>query len=251
MAVLSAHSAIAALHKENVEYKHGEAVLEGYLVYDETVQGKRPGVIVVPEWKGLGDNAKHRADQLAEMGYIAFAIDMYGKGNRPTTHEEAGKQAGIYFSNRSLMRARALAGLDILLKNSLTDTGKVAAIGYCFGGATVLELARSGAPLAGVVSFHGNLTTPNREDAKNIKCKVLVLHGGNDGFTTPEQMLAFQDEMRKANVDWQMNTYGGAFHSFTVTESGNDPSDGVAYNETADKRSWQAMKAFFTEIFGS
>ncbi len=240
----------AALHKEIMEYKDGDAVLEGYLAYDDASNEKKPGVLVVHEWKGLGDYAKRRADQLADMGYIAFAVDMYGKGVRAETHEEAGKLAGIYKSDRNLMRKRVLAGLDVLKGHALTDTTRIVAIGYCFGGTTVLELARSGADIAGVVSFHGALDTPNLDDAKNIKCKVLVLHGANDGFIKPEQIAAFQDEMRNADVDWQMIYYGGAVHSFTVVEAGNDPSQGMAYNEKADQRSWQTMKDFFAEIFG-
>ena len=239
----------AAIHSESVEYRHGDKVLEGYLAYDDSMEGKRPGVLVVHEWKGLGDYAKRRANELAQLGYIAFALDMYGKGVFAKTHDEAGKLAGIYFSDRTLVRARARAGLDVLLKHPLTDTRRVAAIGYCCGGTSVLELARSGAQIAGVVSFHGNLVTPHPGDAKNIKCKVLVLHGANDFFMKPDQVLAFQEEMRQAKVDWQMTYYGGCVHAFTLPEVGNDASTGLAYNELADKRSWRAMKDFFEEIF--
>ena len=147
------------------------------------------------------------------------------------------------------MRARAAAGLEVLKNHKLTDTKHIAAIGYCFGGTTVLELARSGAEIAGVISFHGGLDTPAPEDARQIKAKVLALHGGDDPFVPVEHVIAFQDEMRKGGVDWQMVSYGGAVHSFTVPEAGNDPSKGMAYNEKADKRSWEAAKTFFTEIF--
>jgi dienelactone hydrolase len=147
------------------------------------------------------------------------------------------------------MRARANASLDVLKNHPLTDVKQIAAIGYCFGGTVVLEMARSGAELAGVVSFHGGLSTPNPGDAKNIKGKVLVLHGADDPVTPTDQVIAFQDEMRKAGVDWQMVIYGGAVHAFSNPESGNDPSKGAAYNEKADKRSWEAMKMFFAEIF--
>ena len=147
------------------------------------------------------------------------------------------------------MRRRARAGLDVLLKQELTDSARVAAIGYCFGGGAALELARSGAPLAGVVSFHGNLDTPNPADARNIKGKILVCDGGDDPHVPPEQVIAFQKEMRDADVDWQINIYGGAVHAFTNPAAGNDPSSGAAYNAEADRRSWQAMKDFFSEIF--
>jgi len=239
----------AEIKKEAIEYKHGDVVLEGYLAYDDAVQGKRPGVLVVHEWRGLNDYGKRRAEQLAELGYIAFALDMYGKGVYAKDHEEAGKLSGIYRSDRQLMRDRARAGLEILKNHSLTDQRRMAAIGYCFGGTTVLELARGGEELLGVVSFHGSLNTPTPEDAKNIKGKVLVLHGANDKFISQEDITAFQEEMRKADVDWQMVFYGGAVHSFTVPEAGNDPSKGMAYNEKADKRSWEEMKQFFNEIF--
>jgi dienelactone hydrolase len=239
----------AADHTEVIEYKHGETVLEGYLAYDDAVKGKRPGVIVVHEWWGLSNYAKMRTEQLAKLGYIAFAIDMYGKGIRAKDPKEAASLSGIYRGDRPLMRARANAGLEVLRNHPMTDIKKIAAIGYCFGGTVVLEMARSGADLAGVVSFHGGLSTPNPGDAKNIKGKVLVLHGADDPAVPPDQVIAFQDEMRKANVDWQMVSYGGAVHSFTNPDAGNDPSRGAAYNEKADRRSWDAMELFFSEIF--
>jgi dienelactone hydrolase len=189
-----------------------------------------------------------RTDQLAKLGYIAFAIDMYGKGVRAKDAKEAGTLSGTYTSDRLSMRSRAGAGLEVLKNHSLADPKRIAAIGYCFGGTTVLEMARSGAELAGVVSFHGGLATPNPGDAKNIKGKILVLHGADDPFVPPKQVIAFQEEMRNAGVDWQMVSYGGAVHSFTNPDSGNDPSKGAAYNEKADKRSLEAMKDFFAEI---
>lgn len=246
--LLSAY-AHAEVKTEAIEYKHGDVLLEGYLAYDDSIKGKRPGVLVVHEWYGLNDYAKRRADQLAMLGYVAFAIDMYGKGIRAKNRDEAAKLAGTYRSDRRLMRTRAQAGLDVLMRYELTDTKKTAAIGYCFGGGTVLELAQSGADLAGTVSFHGNLDTPNTKDAGNIKGRVLVLHGGDDPFVPAPQVSAFQEEMRNAGVDWQMVAYGGAVHSFTNSEAGNDPSRGSAYNEKADRRSWEAMKVLFGEIF--
>jgi dienelactone hydrolase len=239
----------AKLHTETVEYKQGDVVLEGYLAYDDAIKGKRPGVMVVHEWTGLGPYVKKRADELAELGYIAVAADIYGKGVRPKDHEEAAKVSGIYFNDRKLMRARAEVGLEVLKNHEFTDKSRIAAMGYCFGGAAVLELARSGADIAGVVTFHGALATPNPEDAKNIKAKVLVFQGSEDPFVPQEAVLAFQNEMRRAGVDWQMVIFGGAVHSFTVPEAGNDPSKGMAYNEKADKRSWEMMKLFYKEIF--
>lgn len=246
--VMAGQSLEAALKKETVLYKQGKTTLEGYLVYDDAKSGRRPGVLVVHEWTGLGDYAKMRADQLADMGYVAFAADIYGKGLRAKNHEEAGKLSGIFRSDRNLMRARVQAGLDVLRKNKFVDAEKIAAIGYCFGGTSVLELARSGADIRGVVSFHGGLDTPNPAETRNVKAKILVCHGANDGFTSAS-VAAFQDEMRKSGADWQMISYGGAVHSFTVKEAGSDPSTGMAYDADADRRSWQAMKDFFAELF--
>jgi dienelactone hydrolase len=242
-------AANAAVQTKTVEYKHGDAILEGYVAWDDAVQGQRPGILVVHEWTGLGDYAKMRAKKLAEMGYLAFAIDMYGKGIRPSTPQAAAAQAGIYKNDRKLMRARALAGLDALRNNPLCDPKRIAAIGYCFGGTVVLELARGGAEIAGVASFHGGLDTPTPDDAKNIKCKVLALHGGDDPYVPRKDVEAFENEMRSGGVDWQLAVYGGAVHSFTNPSSGNDKSKGAAYDAKADHRSWEAMKAFFAEIF--
>jgi dienelactone hydrolase len=233
----------------DVPYTHGSTELQGYMAWDDQISGKRPGVLVVHEWTGLNDYTKSRCRQLAELGYVAFAVDMYGKGIRPQTAEEASKQATIYRSDRPLQRQRVLAGLEVLLRNEMCDRNRVAAIGYCFGGGTVLELARAGASIAGVVSFHGNLDTPDPSVAKNIKCKVLVCHGADDPHVTWDQVGAFIDEMRAASVDYQFIAYGGAVHSFTNPNSGDDPSQGVAYNAMADQRSWKHMQVFFEELF--
>ena len=249
LCIFAAGGAHGMIKTETIEYKQGDATLEGYLAYPtDAGSAKRPAVLVIHDWSGLGPYAKMRAEKLAEMGYVAFAADIYGKGIRPTTPEECGKQAGIYRADRKLMRARANAGLDVLRGMERVDANKIAAIGYCFGGGAALELARSGASLAGVVSFHGNLDTPNPEDARQIKAKILVCHGADDPVVPPEQVAAFMKEMREAKVDWQFVAYGGAVHSFTRPDSGNDPSKGAAYNADADRRSWTAMADFFTEV---
>lgn len=239
----------AAIKTETVEYKEGDTVLEGFIAYDDAILNKRPGVLVVHQWKGVTDYEKGRARQLAELGYVAFVADIYGKGVRPATPQLAGAEAGKYKNDRALLRKRVQAGLSELKKNRMVDTSRTGAIGYCFGGTTVLELARSGADVTGVVSFHGGLGTPNAEDAKNIKGKVLALHGADDPHVPVDEVLAFGEEMRNAKADWQLIAYGNAVHSFTDKNAGTDNSKGAAYNEKADKRSWEAMKDFFAEIF--
>jgi len=239
----------AAIHTETVEYKQGDTTLEGFVAYDDAIQGKRPGILVVHQWLGLTDYEKHRAEMLAQLGYVAFCADIYGKDVRPKNTTEAGPLAGKYKKDRPLLRARVNAGLDALRQQPLVDGKNIVAIGYCFGGTTVLELARSGADVAGVVSFHGGLDAPDPTDGKNIKCKVLICHGADDPFSSPQDIAALENEMRQGHVDWQLIKYGGAVHSFTQPMAGNDNSKGAAYNEKADKRSWEAMKQFFAEIF--
>jgi dienelactone hydrolase len=242
-------SAEAAVKGKVVVYKAGAAVLEGYLAGEDAAASKRAGVLVVHDWMGVGPFAIQVVEKLASMGYVAFAADIYGKGVRPTNAKEAGAQAGLYKGNRALLRERVRAGLATLLADPRVDPGKVAAIGYCFGGTTVIELERSGAEIAGVVSFHGGLDSPTPADGKNIRCKVLALHGADDPHVSAADVAAFEKELRDAGVDWQLVAYGGAVHAFTNPAAGNDNSKGAAYNERADRRSWDAMKSFFAEIF--
>ena len=249
MVLAGALTARAQLHTESIEYKHGETTLEGWLAYDASIKGKRPGVLIVHQWKGLSDYEQNRAAMLAKLGYVVFAVDIYGKGIRPTNPKDAGAEAGKYKSNRALLRARVQAGLAILKHQALTDPRHVAAIGYCFGGTTVVELARSGADIAGVVSFHGGLDSPKPEDGKHIKCKVLALHGADDPFVPAKDLVAFEAEMKESGVDYQLVKYPGAVHSFTDWNAGNDNSKGAAYNKAADEQSWEAMKQFLAKIF--
>lgn len=232
-----------------VEYRDGDTVLEGYLAYDDAVSGKRPGILVVHDWMGISAETRRRCDMLAGLGYVAFAADIYGKGVRPTSPQEASTQAMKYKGDRALFRRRLNVALDQLRKDPRVDPARLAAIGFCFGGTGVLELARSGADVRGVVSFHGGLDSLHPQDAQAIKAKVLVLHGADDPTMSAADVAAFQDEMRKAGVDWEMVYYGGAVHAFTNPGAGSDNSRGVAYNARADKRSWQAMRDFFDEIF--
>ncbi|HMK55410.1 MAG TPA: dienelactone hydrolase family protein [Dissulfurispiraceae bacterium] len=249
MAVVMCSGAWAEIRTQTVKYNDENAVLEGYLAYDDSMQGKRPGVLVVHEWWGLNSFAKKRAESLARLGYVAFAIDMYGEGISTSDPQKASQLSSVYIKNRALMRTRAKAGLDVLLRHPLVDANRAVATGYCFGGTTVLELARAHAPVQGVVSFHGGLTTPDPAATRDVKAKVLVLHGADDPFSTKDQINTFMDEMRSSGADWQMIFYGGAVHGFTNPDADSFGIKGVAYNEKADKRSWQAMRQFLDEIF--
>jgi dienelactone hydrolase len=239
----------AALKTKTVQYRAGDTVLEGYLAFDDAAKRPRPGIVVVPDWMGVSQETRRRCDMLAALGYEALAADVYGKGVRPSTPEEASRQAGRLKADRPLLRERLQAALELLKTSPGVDGSRLAAMGYCFGGMGALELLRAGADLKGAVTFHGSLDTPHPEDAKSIKGKVLVLHGADDPFVTSEQVAAFQEEMRKAGVDWQMVLYGGAVHAFTNPGAGPDGSKGAAYNAKADGRSWRAMRNFFAEIF--
>lgn len=245
MLFVSSSMVHADLVKKTVEYKDGDALLEGYLVYDNASQVKRPGILVVHEWMGLNDYAKSRADQLAQLGYVAFAADIYGKGIRPSTPAEAGAEAGKYKSNRPLLRERVLAGLDQLKAAPNVNTSKLAAIGYCFGGTAVLELARAGADISDVVSFHGGLSKGDVASLP-IKARILALHGADDPFVTPAEVADFEKEMASTGTRYQLIKYPGAVHGFTnPNNTGQIP--GALYNAAADKASWEEMKKLFKE----
>lgn len=241
--------AVAAVKTEVVKYKAGDLEMQGFLAWDDAPAAKRPGVLVAPEWTGVNDYARNRAKQLAGMGYVAFVMDPYGGGKNAADVKEAAAWSTELKNNRKELRARAAAAFDVLKKNPNVDPRKTAAIGYCFGGTTVLELARSGADLGGVVSFHGGLGTPMPAKAGELKAKVLACHGAIDPFVPDQEILAFRQEMTVAKADWYFIAYGGAVHSFTNPGADAVGLEGVKYNEKADKRSWEAMKDFFAEIF--
>lgn len=247
-----APAAPAKVMEQAVDYIHEGVALQGYLAFDDAVAGPRPAVAVFHDWRGLGEQPRETARRLAALGYLGFAADMYGRGVLATDNAEAGRLAGAFKpeGNRTLMRRRAAEGLRQLLENPLVDQNKVAAMGYCFGGGVALELARSGAPLAGVVSVHGTLATPRPEDAKNIRAPILALHGADDPAVKPAEVQAFMDEMNTAGADWQLMHFSGAVHAFTNKLAGNDNSKGAAYNERADRRAWVYITDFLKEVFG-
>jgi dienelactone hydrolase len=237
-----------------VAYEHAGTKLEGYLAYDDTVAAPghhAPGVMVVPEWWGLTDFAKGRAEQLAQLGYVALAVDMYGVGVTTTDAKKAGELASQFYG-KPLMAERAQAGLDQLLATGLVDPNRVAAIGYCFGGSTVQALAYTGAPLAGIVSFHGGLLPVPADAATKIKAKILICHGAVDPFVPAKDVEAFTQAMNAGKFDYQFVSYAGAVHAFTnpgADKLGALNSLPIAYNAAADHRSWMHLRAFFQEIF--
>lgn len=251
-ALALAPAASAKVVEQAVDYTHDGVALQGFLAFDDATTAPRPAVAIFHDWRGLGDQPKETARRLAALGYLAFAADMYGKGVLAASNEEAGKLAGAFkpADNRTLMRRRAAEGLRQLLLNPLADQTKVAAMGYCFGGGVALELARSGAPLAGVISVHGTLATPAPAAAGAIKAPVLALHGADDPFVKPAEVQGFMDEMNKAGADWQFVSFSGAVHAFTLKAAGNDNSKGAAYNERADRRAWRYTVDFLKEVLG-
>lgn len=238
---------------KTVEYNAQGMVMKGYLAYDENIQGKRPGVLVVHEWWGLNDYARKRAQMIAELGYVALAIDMYGEGKQAVDPQDAGKLSSEVMKNFDIAKARFAAAMDFLKQQPIVDITRIAAIGYCFGGGVVLNMARQGVDLRGVASFHGGLTAVKPAQPGIIKVNILVLNGAADQFNTPEQIKAFEQEMKAAGADFKLISYPGAMHSFTNPEAtalGERFNMPIAYNAAADRESWDELKKFLKTIFG-
>ncbi len=234
---------------EAIDYRDGEVTLRGFLAYDETQAGKRPGVLVMPGGFGLGRNAKGRAEMLARMGYVAFAGDPYGDGIEIGDLKDVMKRVTALRADTTQFRRRARVALDRLIAMPQVDPHRVAAIGYCLGGTFVLELARDGAPLAGVVTFHGGLETKSPTASGAVKAKLLILTGADDPTVPVTHVNAFAEEMTKAGADWQIVTYSGTKHGFTYPDAASRGIEWIEYNKSTDERSWSAMKSFFEEIF--
>ncbi|TAL04912.1 MAG: dienelactone hydrolase family protein [Rhodospirillaceae bacterium] len=234
---------------QDITYRDGDLSCNGFLAYDETIRDKRPGVLVVHEAWGLGEHAKERAKMLAGLGYVAFAADMFGGRKQISDMKEAMAVIGDLLGNPPKIRARAQAALSTLASQPQVDAKRLGGIGFCFGGSTVLELAREGTDLAGVVSFHGGLETKGPAVSGAVKAKVLVCTGADDPLIPPPQVVAFEEEMRKAGADWQVISYGKTVHSFTNPSANGAVSPALLYNKSTDKRSWAAMTSFFEEAF--
>ena len=232
-----------------VSWQHGGTTFDGYLVYDADEDDRRPGLLMVPNWMGVNDSAIEKAKALADDDYVILLVDMYGRGVRPANTDEAGQAAGAVYADRDALRGRINAALEVLrgaAGQAPVDTTQIGGIGFCFGGAIVLELARSGADVAGVVSFHGNLGTPLPAKAGELKASVLVLNGAADTYVPQDQIDAFQAEMATAGADWQFVNFGGAVHCFAEADA-NSP--GCRYEPKAARRAYGMMEDFFDELF--
>ena len=250
--LLGSFSLRAGLTSKTVEYTANGLTMKGYLAYEKHTDTRRPGILVVHEWWGHNDHARKRAEMLAELGYVALAVDMYGDGRKAEHPEDAGKFAGEVSRNMPLMKARFLAALEVLRSDSHVDPENIAAIGYCFGGGVVLNMARAGLDLKGVVSFHGSLGTATPAAKGAVKARVLVCNGASDTFVPEDDIRNFKKEMDSAGVSYDFRSYEGAIHSFTnpaATEIGKKFNLAVAYNEAADKNSWKDMQEFLRETF--
>lgn len=241
--------ALAAVRERAVDYRDGDTALRGYLYWDDAQTGPRPGVLVIHEWWGLNAYAKQRARMLAEAGYVAMAIDMYGD-QRVTEHpNEAKGWMQAITANLDAWRTRAAVGLEQLKGAPQVDPARLAAIGYCFGGATVMHMAYAGMDLKGVASFHGSLPLPSPDQYPNIRARILVGHGDADSFVPPERVRDFQKALSDAGADWEMDIYGGARHGFTVPNAEGKGMENLKHDPKADRRSWARLLAFLDELF--
>ena len=237
-----------AIISNTVGYLDGEVLLEAFFAFDDSLSGRRPAVLINHTWAGRDDFVAEKAKKLAALGYVGFAVDMYGKGVLGSSPEENAKLMQPFMDYREMLQKRMQAALYAVKLLPWVDDSKIAAMGFCFGGLCSLDLARTGADLKGVVSFHGLLGAPGNTQCNAIKAKILALHGHDDPMGPVEQVLAFEQEMTKAGADWQFHTFGHTMHAFTNPVA-NNPDFGTVYQPDADRRSWLAMESFFTEIF--
>jgi dienelactone hydrolase len=237
-----------AIVTTTTNYLDGDTVLEAFIAYDDAISGIRPAVLICHAWVGRDQFVAEKAKKLAELGYVGFALDMYGKGILGSGPEENAQLMRPFVEDRALLQRRITAAVHAVKSLPWTDSGKIAAIGFCFGGLCVLDLARTGIDIQGVASFHGLLGAPGNTAGNTIKAKVLILHGNDDPLAPVEQVIAIQKELTEAKADWQLHSYGNTMHAFT-NPIANDPAFGTVYQPAADRRSWQAMRNFLAEIF--
>ena len=237
-----------AIQTRHIEYRDHDVLLEGYMAFEDTSSDHRPGVLISHAWAGRGEFEEHKAECLAELGYVGFALDLYGKGVQGSNPEQNAALMQPLLDNRPLLQGRMQLALDVLRKQKEVDGDRVAAMGFCFGGLCVLDLARTGADLRGAASFHGLFSAPGNTDDNKIAAKVLVMHGWDDPMATPDQVLSLAEELSAMGADWQIHAYGNTQHAFTNPAAAN-PEMGTIYNADADRRSWQSLQLFLAEIF--
>ena len=237
-----------AIHTRTVEYRDGDVVLEAYMAWDDSASDSRPGVLISHAWAGRGELEESKAGQLAELGYVGFALDLYGKDVRGTNIEENAALMQPLLEDRSLLQRRITLALEQIRKQKEVDSSRVAAMGFCFGGLCVLDLARTGADVLGVASFHGLFKPPGNTDGNKILAKVLVMHGWDDPMVKPDQVISLAEELTAMGADWQIHGYGNTLHAFT-NPAANDVAHGTVYDADADRRSWQNLQLFLAEIF--
>ncbi len=236
------------IQTKTINYQDGDVDLQGYLAWDDAVEGARPGVMISHAWAGRSDVENGKAEDLAKLGYVGFALDNFGKGVLGTSVEENSALIQPFLDDRAMLQNRLQISLDVMIKLDEVDPGRVAAIGFCFGGLCVLDLARTGADVNGVVSFHGLFGSPGNTTDNKIKAKILVLHGWDDPMATPDQVVTLAEELSGMGADWQIHCYGNTMHAFTNPDA-DDPDFGTVYQPDADRRSWNAMQNFLSEIF--
>ena len=237
-----------AIQTRQVEYKDGDILLEAYMAWDESSSDRRPGVLISHAWAGRGELEESKAEMLAELGYVAFALDLYGKGVKGSNPEQNTALMQPLLDDRALLQQRMQLALEHIRKQKEVDVERVAALGFCFGGLCVLDLARTGADILGAASFHGLFSSPGNTGDNKISAKVLVMHGWDDPMATPDQVLSLADELSTMEADWQIHAYGNTMHAFT-NPAADDRKMGTVYDADADRRSWQSLQLFLAEIF--
>ena len=237
-----------AIQTKQIEYRDGDILLEAYMAYDDSSSDHRPGVLISHAWGGRGEHEESKAERLAELGYVGFALDLYGKGVQGSDPKQNQALMQPLLDDREMLQRRMQLALSIMRKQKEVDSERVAAMGFCFGGLCVLDLARTGADILGAASFHGLFSAPGNTGDNKISAKVLVMHGWDDPMATPDQVLSLADELTSMDADWQIHAYGNTMHAFTNTAADNEDM-GTVYNEDADRRSWQSLQLFLAEIF--
>jgi len=238
-----------SIQTRTIDYEDGDTILEGLLAWDDARDKPAPGVMVCHAWAGRSAFEDEKAIELAKLGYTGFALNLYGKGVLGSGPDENAALMTPFLDDRPMLQKRLQLSLEAMQNQPEVDEAKIAVIGFCFGGLCALDIARTGAAIAGVISFHGLFGAPGNTSGNKVKAKILALHGWDDPMATPDTVVALGEELSAMGADWQLHGYGNTMHAFTNPEA-NDPAMGTVYNGTADRRSWKAMRNFLAELFG-